>query len=249
MRWLGFRSPYRTERHRGPCGPHPRAKIPEGEIEGDFVSLGAYIANQSVLPRPSSILRACHLELSREAGLSQQTSHLVFFCDGVGPVFADCDLDSEERLVNPSPEICSLPPCKWSLAPSLHRVSVARIPSRRFDCGISTNAWYRAPAVLPWSCSSLARATVEVGSAGSLAHFFRNSRGLGRTFRIQVQRESSRVVVQHRNWLYDRSLHIGRWVFRQDTPDLSILGGIRWNIVSLGCFVGRGVAGTRIAMD
>ena len=26
--WLGFRPPDRYQRHRGPCGPHPRAKIP-----------------------------------------------------------------------------------------------------------------------------------------------------------------------------------------------------------------------------
>ena len=101
IRWLGFRSSDWSERHRGPCGPHPRAKIPEGEIEGGFVSLGADIANQSVLPRPSSFIRARHLELSRETGVSQQTSHLVFLCDGGAFVCADCDLDPEERMVDP----------------------------------------------------------------------------------------------------------------------------------------------------
>ena len=41
MRWLGFQSPDWSERHRGPCGPHPRAKIPEGKVETDFVYLGS----------------------------------------------------------------------------------------------------------------------------------------------------------------------------------------------------------------
>jgi hypothetical protein len=74
IRWLGFlslnwleglvRAPQRTVRSA------PKGKIPEGEIEGDFVSLGAYIANQSVLARSCSLIRARHVELSREEGRS-----------------------------------------------------------------------------------------------------------------------------------------------------------------------------------
>jgi hypothetical protein len=36
-------------RHRGPGGPHPREKIPEGKVETDFVYLGAFGVKQMEL--------------------------------------------------------------------------------------------------------------------------------------------------------------------------------------------------------
>src|ERR1700677_410926 len=38
-RWLGLPVYDRSKRHKGPGGPHPRAKIPEGKVGTDFVSL------------------------------------------------------------------------------------------------------------------------------------------------------------------------------------------------------------------
>ena len=152
-------------------------------------------------------------------------------------------------MVDPRPEICSVPARHRHLAPALHRMSVARISSGRSDRCISPNARYSAPAVVPWSRSALARTTIDFGRAGGIAHLFRYSRRHRRTIPIQRSRESSRISMEHRNRLYDRSIHIGGWILRQSPPDLSIAGGVRWNPVSRNSLVWRGMAGTKIAKD
>ena len=81
MRWLGFRSDFldRSERHKGPDGPHPRAKIPEGKVESDFVSLGADFVTYSISSRYLCFARPRHMEFPGQAGSPQQAPHLVFF--------------------------------------------------------------------------------------------------------------------------------------------------------------------------
>ena len=67
----------RSERHKGPGGPHPRAKIPEGKVESDFVSLGADLATNSISSRHLGSSRAGHMEfLAKRAA---QNKHLIWF--------------------------------------------------------------------------------------------------------------------------------------------------------------------------
>jgi drug/metabolite transporter (DMT)-like permease len=78
MRWLGVPVYDRSERHKGPCGPHPRAKIPEGKVDTDYVSLETSLVIHRVPSCHSCLDRARHLELPGQAGVAKQTPHLVF---------------------------------------------------------------------------------------------------------------------------------------------------------------------------
>jgi hypothetical protein len=115
------------------------------------------------------------LELSCEAGFSQQTSHLVFLRDGGVVVCADRDLDREERMDDPQLEICLLPARNRDIARALHRKPVAWVSSGRLDDGLSAGAWDGASPVVSWSRHVLARSAVDVGGDGSITNLVRNS--------------------------------------------------------------------------
>ena len=78
MRWLGLRFPDRSERHKGPGGPHPRAKIPEGKVDTDFVSPGGRI-----LPLTAFLLvtfaALAHATWNFLAKRAAHSKHLIWF--------------------------------------------------------------------------------------------------------------------------------------------------------------------------
>jgi drug/metabolite transporter (DMT)-like permease len=85
MRWLGFRSPNRSERHKGLGGPHPKAKILEGKVDTD---LYLWELTLPITPFLLVVLAAfAHATWNFLAKRAADSEHLIWFSSATEALF------------------------------------------------------------------------------------------------------------------------------------------------------------------
>ena len=230
--------PNRSERHKGPGGPHPRAKIPEGKVDSDFVSPGADLATYSVPSRhrcrswrtpPWNFLakRAAH------------SKHLIWFSSATEALlFAPLAIwVLTDAVVKPQLEGASC--FCWRQVPCTSSI--------RRACSVATGPaispwcihWHGEPVLCcrsaaPWSAAARASRR-SLAAAGSTPGHLWNS---------ALPQEGWPLSADSRNhaglfWgiatgCVHRGLHAGRWLLCEGAVAFARPGGIRRQPVS-GC--------------